>query len=309
MMKNVNVKKQNDHEVMDDIIRHFVFETDSQIELLWNNDTDCSMTETKERLEAYLSYVQRETTPNIVRYLTDFGCSSSDIEKFFVLSKELENNLEPMEKRLQRCREVILKYTLSDTLCLLKNVLHDSEEDPHYSAVTADRLLKDYLICKGLKEEYSVREFLRTQGYSAADIDLFYEKYRKECLHCYFREPKEPMYSNGILKVYEVEGIFVIAILAEKENKIIDPRGAEFTADRQVKWTKKLNLVNTYQPNWLLGKTAEELQAEFGETHVFLTFGERESVPSYITNQGHLIGFVLADGKITDFVELDLLKQ
>ena len=68
--------------------------------------------------------------------------------------------------------------------------------------------MKDYLICKGLKEEYSVREFLRTQGYSAADIDLFYEKYRKECLHCYFREPKEPMYSNGILKVYEVEGIF-----------------------------------------------------------------------------------------------------
>lgn len=308
MMKNVNVKKQNDHEVMDDIIRHFVFETDSQIELLWNNDTDCSMTETKERLEAYLSYVQRETTPNIVRYLTDFGCSSSDIEKFFVLSKELENNLEPMEKRLQRCREVILKYTLSDTLCLLKNVLHDSEEDPHYSAVTADRLLKDYLICKGLEEEYSVREFLRTQGYSAADIDLFYEKYRKECLHCYFREPKEPMYSNGILKVYEVEGIFVIAILAEKENKIIDPRGVEFTADRKVKWTKKLKLLNISDPNELLGKSLEELQKELGEAHVFLTFGEKENVPCYLTDQGYLIGFSGPCNSVTELIELDLLK-
>ncbi len=295
-------------EAIEEVLFFFRDSTWKLLDWLWEPEAeDVFAEQIKERIELLIGLTKEQSS--IKQFLLDYGFSPAKIRRF---SRECGNiDLKRQITFLDSSIPVerLLALFLQDRLSFMGLVLHDSEEDPHYSAVTADRLLKDYLICKGLKEEYSVREFLRTQGYSAADIDLFYEKYRKECLHCYFREPKEPMYSNGILKVYEVEGIFVIAILAEKENKIIDPRGVEFTADRQVKWTKKLNLVNTYQPNWLLGKTAEELQAEFGETHVFLTFGERESVPSYITNQGHLIGFVLADGKITDFVELDLLKQ
>lgn len=295
-------------EAIEEVLFFFRDSTWKLLDWLWEPEAeDVSAEQIKERIELLIGLTKEQSS--IKQFLLDYGFSPAKIRRF---SRECGNiDLKRQITFLDSSIPVerLLALFLQDRLSFMGLVLHDSEEDPHYSAVTADRLLKDYLICKGLKEEYSVREFLRTQGYSAADIDLFYEKYRKECLHCYFREPKEPMYSNGILKVYEVEGIFVVAILAEKENKVIDPRGVEFTADRQVKWTKKLNLVNTYQPNWLLGKTAEELQAEFGETHVFLTFGERESVPSYITNQGHLIGFVLADGKITDFVELDLLKQ
>lgn len=307
-MKNRSRKNQNIHEAMDNVIQHFVFETDNQIELLWENNIIYSMIETKERLEAYLSYGKNETTPDVVQYLIDFGCSSSDIEKFFSLSRQSEETEKSAQNRGQSSREVILKYSLSDTLYLMKKVLHDSEEDPHYSAVTADRLFQDYLICKGMDEKYSVRGFLKTQGYSTTDIDLFYEKYRKECLHWYCGEPQTPKYANGILKVYEVENIFVVAILSEKENKVMTPKGAEFAADRLVKWTHNLELQNIPQPSAFLGKSMDELQTKFGVPLVFLTFGEHKDTPCYLTDQGHLIGFIFSNNTVSDFVEIDLIK-
>lgn len=292
--------------------RDHTWELLDRLDCLWDSETTggISAKQIEERIELLVGLTKEQTgITTIKQFLSDYGFSPAKIRRFSRECGKADLKRQADFPDISIPVERLLALFLQDRLAFLELVLHDSEEDPHYSAVTSDWLLKDYLICKSLDQKYSVREFLRTQGYSIADIDLFYEKYRKECLHCYSREPKKPQYANGILKVYEVEGIYVVAVLAEKENRVIDPRGAEFTTDRQVKWTKKLDLVELPESRTFLGKTAKELRAELGEPHIFLAFGEKENVPSYITEQGHLIGFVLVHGKIADFEELDLLRQ
>lgn len=153
-----------------------------------------------------------------------------------------------------------------------------------------------------------MREFLKTQNYSISDIDLLYEKYRKECLYCYHREPKEPVYSNGKLKVYKVEGIFVAAILEETENRVIAPKGAEFTADRQVKWVKDLELPRISQTDGFSGKTMDDLRTELGVPHISLTLGETENVPCYMTSEGYLAGFLFSEDRVSGMEMIDLLR-
>ena len=67
---------------------------------------------------------------------------------------------------------------------MIENVLEDSEEDPHYSAVTATNLVKCYIeIMKALGENlpYSnVEEFVKNIGYSNEDYLLFEKKRKKE---------------------------------------------------------------------------------------------------------------------------------
>lgn len=81
-----------------------------------------------------------------------------------------------------------LKYMLHiqrfDIELLIENVLEDSEEDPHYSAVTATNLVKCYIeIMEELGEElpYSdVEGFIRNIGFSEQEYLLFEKKRRKE---------------------------------------------------------------------------------------------------------------------------------
>ncbi len=71
-----------------------------------------------------------------------------------------------------------------DIELLIENVLEDSEEDPHYSAVTATNLVKCYIeIMEELGEElpYSdVEGFIRNIGFSEQEYLLFEKKRRKE---------------------------------------------------------------------------------------------------------------------------------
>ena len=81
-----------------------------------------------------------------------------------------------------------LKYLLHiqrfDIELLVESVLGDSEEDPHYSAVTASNLIKCYIeIMEALGEKLSytdVEGFIRNVGYSEQEYMLFEEKRRKE---------------------------------------------------------------------------------------------------------------------------------
>ena len=81
-----------------------------------------------------------------------------------------------------------LKYMLHiqsfDIELLIENVIEDSDEDPHYSAVTATNLVKCYIeIMKALGENlpYSnIEGFVKNMGYSHEDYLLFEKKRKKE---------------------------------------------------------------------------------------------------------------------------------
>lgn len=81
-----------------------------------------------------------------------------------------------------------LKYMLHiqslDIELLIENVIEDSEEDPHYSAVTATNLVKCYIeIMEELGEKLpytDVEGFVKTIGFSNDDYLLFEKKRKKE---------------------------------------------------------------------------------------------------------------------------------
>lgn len=81
-----------------------------------------------------------------------------------------------------------LKYLLYsqryDIESLIENVLEDSEDDPHFSAVTATNLIKCYIDIMeqiGEKLPYSnIKEFFRHIGFSEQEYLSFEEKRKKE---------------------------------------------------------------------------------------------------------------------------------
>ena len=78
----------------------------------------------------------------------------------------------------------MLKIQHYDIELLIENVIYDSEEDPHYSAVTATNLVKCYIeIMGGLGENLpynDVEGFIRNIGFSEQEYFLFEEKRKKE---------------------------------------------------------------------------------------------------------------------------------
>ena len=81
-----------------------------------------------------------------------------------------------------------LKYMLHiqyfDIELLIENVIEDSDEDPHYSAVSTTNLVKCYIeIMTGLGEKlpYSdVEGFMKKMGCSHEEYLLFEKKRKKE---------------------------------------------------------------------------------------------------------------------------------
>lgn len=84
-----------------------------------------------------------------------------------------------------------LKYMLHiqrfDIELLIENVLNDSDNDPHYSAVTATNLVKCYIeIMHELGENlpyHDVKDFIKNIGFSEQEYLLFEEKRKKEALY------------------------------------------------------------------------------------------------------------------------------
>lgn len=78
----------------------------------------------------------------------------------------------------------ILNMQLFETVRLIENVLQDSEDDPHYSAVTATNIVKCYIeIMQGLGEKLEfndVESFFEKTGFTKQDYLLFEEKRIKE---------------------------------------------------------------------------------------------------------------------------------
>ena len=77
---------------------------------------------------------------------------------------------------------------MEDKLCrMTENVLQDSKEDPHYSAVTVTNLIKCYIqIMKELGEECpydSVESFFEYNLYTKEEFEAFEENRKKESVY------------------------------------------------------------------------------------------------------------------------------
>ena len=84
-------------------------------------------------------------------------------------------------KEFEYLMDHYLLYHIDD---LIDNVLDDSEEDPHYSAVTANNLIKCYVkVCSewGMEPPFSNAEtYFTWTNRSEAEYRLFEEKRTKE---------------------------------------------------------------------------------------------------------------------------------
>lgn len=305
------MKKPSKSESFRYLLWHSSFDTDRLFdELEYEEKEDLEKAKrARDRLKAYLTYTEDPLGASIYRHFLTSGYPDDFLN---ALSERYSCLLEPSPvEQLSRkeLRNYILQYCLEDALALFHKVLKDDEEDPEYSAVTTEKRLVAYLICKGAGESPSVREFLQNLGCSKEIVDVFYGKFRRECPRWYLREPRRPIYAKGKLRVYEVEGRYVVGIRAVRDGNILDPKGAEFTAEREIEWTQNLSPVKLSDSQNLLGITKEQLSKELGAPHVLLTLQRKRQVSCYITQRGYLIGFFLSGGKVTGYETVDLLVK
>lgn len=301
-------RKQSNSNAMDKVLYHFLSKTESLFEMLdedENNDiqNNSPATEVLHRFQLYLSYTSRERKTDVRQYLIDEGYSKVEVEGF--LNRCSKN--QSIEADFQEdCEDEILEYFKTDFLQLLNQVYADSNTDPHYSAVTAERRILLYLECKDFSQSCSVTMFLLECGYSQVQVDIFYEKYRRECLRWYNGEPREPIYANGKLRAYEVEGMFVVGIREVNEKGYMAPRGAEFDSARNCIWTYELTLLATDSIENCLHKDMHEIEQNFGSPSVLVAIGERKDVPAYITNHGYLACLIFAGNRVAEIQLIDL---
>ena len=100
------------------------------------------------------------------------------VKKFVLFEREL-NMVINYEKL-----KYMLHFQRFDIELLIENVIEDSLEDPHYSAVTATNLVKCYIeIMQELGEKLpytNVEGFMKAIGFSTEDYLLFEKKRSQE---------------------------------------------------------------------------------------------------------------------------------
>ncbi len=293
------------------LLWHFSFDTDRLFDELEYEEKENleKAKRARDRLKAYLIYTKNPLGASIYRHFLTSGYPDDFLN---ALSERYPCLLEPSPTEQLSRKELssyILQYCLEDALTLFHQVLNDDEKDPEYSAVTTEKRLVAYLICKRAGGSPSVREFLQGLGYSKEIVDVFYEKFRRECPRWYLREPRRPIWAKGKLRVYEVEDRYVVGIRAVRDGNILDPKGAEFTAEREIEWTQNLSPVKLSDVQSLLKLTRKQLSEKLGAPHVLLTLRGKKQVLCFITERGYLIGFFFSDGKVTGYEMVDLLKK
>lgn len=302
--------EQSASNAMKKVLYHFLSKTETLYEISEENENNDFATEVMERFQLYLMYISGGKNADVYQYLIDAGYDKDEVKTFLNRCSKCNSKIQGTEAYTQKdCRDRILKWFEKDTWKLVKNVLADSTVDPHYSAVTAERRIQLYMECQDDPQLCSVSGFLKEWGCSGMQVDLFYEKCRSECLRWYNGEPREPIYENGKLRSYEVEGLYVVGVRDLDERGTIAPRGAEFDAERNCVWTYRLKLLDDGQPDSYLNKTLEELEREYGNVHVWPELEEYGKVPAYVTNRGYLACFLLEGGRVSDIQRIDLCER
>lgn len=81
----------------------------------------------------------------------------------------------------------LLDFEQYDIEELVSAVIHDSDEDPKYSAVTTANLIKCYIkVMQELTDDYycdSIEEYFSKNHFTPEEYKLFIDKYNKEATY------------------------------------------------------------------------------------------------------------------------------
>lgn len=110
-----------------------------------------------------------------------------------------------------------------------------------------------------------------------------------------------PILSLSTLSVFQTDDLYTVVIEKNEADKIV----VEFTADRECHSVQSLDLVKYGELNQYLGKNLNELEAQFGKVHTDV--GSGFYIPSYITEDGYLLSFVVEDDIAAAVLRRDLL--
>lgn len=110
-----------------------------------------------------------------------------------------------------------------------------------------------------------------------------------------------PFIFLNTLSVFQTSNMYTVVIGGnEKDKKIV-----EFSSDRECLSVQGLVLVKHGELNQYLGKTLIELESQYGKVHADV--GSGFYIPSYITEDGYLLSFVVEDDIAVAVLKRDLL--
>lgn len=161
------------------IVKYFVSDTISLIDkVIEDKKNDLIIGDVRERITTYLSYiVQREGTPQntVEEFLAQCG-----------YDKNVATIFETNELKRQDSADDLIRieeWVKTDIINFIDLVLKDSENDPQYSAVTANNrinVLLTYIATKNHTERMPREKFFLQSGYSNNDFSQFEKKRIKE---------------------------------------------------------------------------------------------------------------------------------
>lgn len=143
----------------------------------------------KNMIECYILLSKENNMP--VPYCT--------IKEFFCLHDNENGDFEEEYNKFMSCKSAVqenieqdkvlfwINHIESNTCQLIRNILNDSETDPHYSAVYASNTVKCIIIILneiGYSPSYSdVKSFIEYHGFTEAEYSIFEEKRKKESVY------------------------------------------------------------------------------------------------------------------------------
>ena len=110
-----------------------------------------------------------------------------------------------------------------------------------------------------------------------------------------------PIISLSTLSVFQTNDMYTVVIRENGESK----KTVEFSSDRECLSVQGVVLVKNEELNQHLGKKLNELENHFGEIHADV--GSGFYIPSYITEDGYLISFIVEDDIAVAIYKRDLL--
>lgn len=287
------------------ILTWFWADTQTKLDELAGGKEDSKLArETIERVQVYLDFSYPGQKMDVKEYLADEGYSLEDVESWLSQAEKEAPILaapstgsDPLAAQSER---KIARWFLRDTLQLFRNALRED-----VSAITTENRLRLYLAV--FPAQAPLEKLVQREGFSQQDIDLFYQKFRRECLLWYNGEPCPPLLAKGELRVYKVQDATVVAIRSEKPGKILSPKGVEFSETRSVNWTYHLSLVRCQNFEPFLHKGRNQLEKALGPAHLWVRGKKRKRWALYILDTGCIAVFQIVSQKVTKVRVYDLL--
>lgn len=165
------------------------YEFDNWIYGVLNNSDDTprySAAEIAYIMECYISVMKyidgKPPYVSVKEYFDDNAFTRKEYRRFERLKQLSKSDVIRRESTNIDKIKFILKTVKEEIVILIKNVVNDSETDPHYSAVTASNKIKCYIdvmneLCEKLPFE-DVVGFLESGGFTKEEQELF-DRHRK----------------------------------------------------------------------------------------------------------------------------------